>query len=138
MSGGIATLTKPDPASARSCPFCLANSETKFKLGLPSGKGPVGKPNFCICSITFMVLSSGVVPPNNPLKSNNGYGTDNPKFLPNTRTDRKVKVFSSENLDFLKNMKNKNKTIITESLKTSYERREDTDSGTLLDENNIL
>ena len=59
-------------------------------------------------------------------------------FLPNTRTDRKVKVFSSENLDFLKNMKNKNKTIITESLKTSYERREDTDSGTLLDENNIL
>jgi len=35
-------------------------------------------------------------------------------------------------------MKNKNKTIITESLKTSYERREDTDSGTLLDENNIL
>ena len=59
-------------------------------------------------------------------------------FLPNTRTDRKVKVFSSENLDFLKNMKNKNKTIITESLKTTSEQRDDQDSGTLLDENNIL
>lgn len=59
-------------------------------------------------------------------------------FLPDTRSDRKIKVFSSENLDFLKNMKNKNKTIITESLKTSSEQRDDQDSGTLLDENNIL
>ncbi len=59
-------------------------------------------------------------------------------FLPNTRADRKVKVFSSENLDFLKNMKNKNRGIISESLKTTKERRDDHDAGTILDENNIL
>lgn len=59
-------------------------------------------------------------------------------FLPDMRADRKIKTFSSENLDFLKNMKNKNKTIITESLKTSQEQRDDHDAGTLLDENNIL
>ena len=41
-------------------------------------------------------------------------------------------------LDFLKNMKHKNKNIITESLKTSDDKKQDSDSGTLLDENNIL
>lgn len=59
-------------------------------------------------------------------------------FSPNPRADRKIKVFSSESLDFLKNMKHKNKNIITESLKTSDDKKQDSDSGTLLDENNIL
>ena len=58
-------------------------------------------------------------------------------FTPDPRAERSVKSFSTEHHDILKHLKFKSKSanIITESLKSSDI---DTDTGTMLDENNIL
>lgn len=58
-------------------------------------------------------------------------------FQADPRAERKVKAFSTEHHDILKHLKTKSKTagIITESLKP---QDNDSDHGTMLDENNIL
>jgi hypothetical protein len=58
-------------------------------------------------------------------------------FQADPRAERKVKAFSTEHNDILKHLKIKSKSagIITESLKT---QDNDSDTGTMLDENNIL
>jgi hypothetical protein len=67
------------------------------------------------------------------------FNIDNQKtaFQPDPRAERKVKAFSTEHNDILKHLKSKSKNagIITESLKI---QDNNSDTGTMLDENNIL
>jgi len=70
------------------------------------------------------------------------FNTQNQKaaFEPNPEADRKVKTFSSENINMLKNfgIRRKNATIITETLNHQQTVTDSRDNGTMLDENNIL
>ena len=67
------------------------------------------------------------------------FDTENQKaaFQPNPRIERGVRTISSESRQMIKQLSSFRKTpsIITESLNTE---KQDTDAGTLLDENNIL
>jgi hypothetical protein len=61
-------------------------------------------------------------------------------FTPDARRDRTIRPISTENHDILKHIKFKNKTsaMLLESLKTNKINNDDQDTGTMLDENNIL
>jgi hypothetical protein len=58
-------------------------------------------------------------------------------FMPNSQRDRKLNLAAEHLVNTIKTKKNKSKTIISESL-NSLVKDNDTDTGTILDENNIL
>jgi hypothetical protein len=59
-------------------------------------------------------------------------------FQPDPKFKRTVGTVAVESILKKFNSKNKSKSIITESLKSSKPTETDTDAGTMLDENNIL
>jgi len=59
-------------------------------------------------------------------------------FLPDPNARKGAGMVATENHNILKYLKSKNTKLITESMKTAKEKQDDADSGTMLDENNIL
>ena len=59
-------------------------------------------------------------------------------FQPRPEADRGVKTLSSENKNMLKNIKRKNLQIIKETIEPAHIDTNKRDTGTMLDENNIL
>jgi hypothetical protein len=70
------------------------------------------------------------------------FNTQNQKaaFEPRPDADRRVKTFSTENINMLKQIgiRRKNTKIITETLNHQQSVTDNRDAGTMLDENNIL
>ena len=68
------------------------------------------------------------------------FDPDNQKtaFLPDPMSAKTAKSISTENINMLKKIKSKKTSIITETFKSNENRKNDLDSGTMLDENNIL
>jgi hypothetical protein len=59
-------------------------------------------------------------------------------FLPDPKAAKTARTISTENFNMLKKIKLKKTSIITETFKSNENRQNDLDSGTMLDENNIL
>jgi hypothetical protein len=59
-------------------------------------------------------------------------------FLPDPNARKGAGMVATENHNILKYLKSKNTKLITESIKTAKQKQDDADSGTMLDENNIL
>jgi hypothetical protein len=59
-------------------------------------------------------------------------------FTADTRWDRAVRPVSTESHNIMKYLKNKQPKMLFESLKTQKQHDVDSDTGTMLDENNIL
>jgi hypothetical protein len=59
-------------------------------------------------------------------------------FTPDARWDRAVRPVATENHNILKYLKNKQPAMLLESLKSNKMSHDDQDTGTILDENNIL
>ena len=59
-------------------------------------------------------------------------------FQPRPEADRGVKTLSSENKNMLKHIKRKNLQIIRETIEPQHNNANTMDTGTMLDENNIL
>jgi len=71
---------------------------------------------------------------------NQAFNPENQKsaFLPDPKAAKTARAISAENINMLKKIKTKQTSIITESLKTNENQKQDLDSGTMLDEKNIL
>ena len=71
---------------------------------------------------------------------NQSFNPENQKsaFLPDPKAAKTARAISAENINMLKKIKTKQTSIITESLKTNENQKQDLDSGTMLDEKNIL
>ena len=59
-------------------------------------------------------------------------------FLPDPNSRTGAGMVATENHNILKYLKSKNSKLITESMKSKKQKQDDADSGTMLDENNIL